>query len=289
MEGAEQMTAPPIPVGLVVVHRPTSSVRPVEMAVAAVLILLAAVLRWAPSRTGPEAGGGLQEAAIASARWASGARRPTFRQSSGAVFAGCAVGLFIGGAGGVLAGLMATAAVLVFGSRRVAEHEERARNRLVAAAPPAVDLFAAALAAGLLPVDAAEVVATAFDGVRLGEAGDPGAAGPVAEIAGRFAAVARSLRRGLDPEAAWRPLSADGATAAVGAAALRSCRTGAPASVTVAKAARDTWNAAEQAAQAQIRSVAVRATAPLALCFLPAFILVGVVPTALGLLTELHP
>jgi hypothetical protein len=53
----------------------------------------------------------------------------------------------------------------------------------------------------------------------------------------------------------------------------------------VAKAARDTWNAAEQAAQAQIRSVAVRATAPLALCFLPAFILVGVVPTALGLLT----
>lgn len=252
---------------------------------------------------------------MVSIRWVSNSRRPTPRQTLGAAFAGCAVGLFIGGPGGVLVGVMAGIGVLVFGSRRVSEKETRARQRLIAAAPPAVDLFAAALAAGLLPVDAATVVATAFQGGPASEAGVPAAADavsvseaglgnridttgsgavveeadPVREIAGRFAAAAQALRDGAEPETAWRLLSVDGATAPVAAAALRASRTGAPASETVAKAARDTWNAAEQAAQAQIRAVAVRATAPLALCFLPAFVLVGVVPTALGLLTELHP
>ncbi|HEU5353941.1 MAG TPA: type II secretion system F family protein [Actinocrinis sp.] len=227
---------------------------------------------------------------MASARWASHATRPTLRQVLGAAFAACAVGLFIGGAGGVIAGAMTGAGLLVFGSRRVSESETRARQRLVAAAPPPVDLFAAALAAGLLPADAASVVATAFNGhASLNDSGSAVPIEPVREIAARFAAAASALREGAEPEVAWRQLSIDGATAPVAAAALRASRTGAPASQTVAKAARDVWNGAEQAAQAQIRAVAVRATAPLALCFLPAFVLVGVVPTALGLLTELHP
>jgi hypothetical protein len=75
----------------------------------------------------------------------------------------------------------------------------------------------------------------------------------------------------------------------IAAAALRSSRTGAPASETVARAARDIWNAAERAAQAQVHSVAVRAAMPLALCFLPAFVLVGIAPTVLGILVELRP
>jgi Type II secretion system (T2SS), protein F len=264
---------------LAVDHKPVASVRPVEIATAVLLVVLAVVLRWAPARS-RSTNGGLHDVAITSARWVSGSRRPTLRQVVGSALSGCAVGLFIGGLGGVFAGLLAALGALTFSSRRVSERETRARNRLIAAAPPAVDLFAAALSAGLLPVDAASVVASAF------AEPDGNAAGPVGEIAERFGAAARALRDGRDPEAAWRHLSADSATAPVAAAALRSCRTGAPASTTVAKAARDTWNAAEQAAQAQIRAVAVRATAPLALCFLPAFILVGVVPTALGLLAE---
>ncbi len=286
------MTMPSIHGLLVVVHRPSPSVRPVELATAAVLTVLAVTLRWAPS--GTHRTRGLQEAAMASARWASHASRPTLRQILGAAFGACAVGLFIGGAGGVIAGVITGVGLLVFGSRRVSENEMRARQRLIAAAPPAVDLFAAALAAGLLPADAASVVASAFhdgdeslEGGKTGTSGNP--AEPVREIAARFAAAARALREGAEPEIAWRELSIDAATAPVAAAALRASRTGAPASQTVAKAARDVWHGAEQAAQAQIRAVAVRATAPLALCFLPAFVLVGVVPTALGLLTELHP
>lgn len=283
------MTGPWANTWLAVTERPDSLVRPVELATAAVLTLLATVLRWAPSRT--RRGDGLQEAAMASVRWVSSARRPTLREVLGAAFTACAVGLFLGGAGGAVAGAVTGIGVLVLGSRRVRESETRARQRLIAAAPPAVDLFAAALAAGLLPVDAATVVATALQGET--DAENSGArcepAEPVREIAARFAAAAGALREGVEPELAWRVLSVDAATAPVAAAALRASRTGAPASETVAKAARDTRNAAHQAAQAQIRAVAVRATAPLALCFLPAFVLVGVVPTALGLLTELHP
>jgi type II secretion system (T2SS) protein F len=275
---------------LIVVHRPNPSVRPLELAAAAMLVLLAMMLRWVPVRARPA--NGLQEAALASAKWASNASRPTLRQVLGAAFAACAVGLFIGGAGGAIAGVMTGAGLLVFSSRRVSESEARARQRLIAAAPPPVDLFAAALAAGLLPADAAGVVATAFLDAGGSFASEQSASDvptePVREIAARFAAAAHALREGAEPEVAWRPLSIDAATAPVAAAALRATRTGAPASQTVAKAARDVWNAAEQAAQAQIRAVAVRATAPLALCFLPAFVLVGVVPTALGLLTELH-
>ncbi|MGH6657075.1 MAG: type II secretion system F family protein [Actinocrinis sp.] len=293
------MTAQWTRILIAVAHKPAPSVRPTEIVTAILLITTAVLLRRLPSRP---RNGGLQEAAVASTRWAATARRPTFRQLLGALLAGCAVFLFIGGGGGLLAGVMATVGALVFGSRRVSESEMRARNRLIAAAPPAVDLFAAALAAGLLPVDAASVVGTAFGAdddrsdasggsVGSGKPEPPRrsvAVGGVGEIAGRFAATAGSLRAGTDPETAWLLLSVDAATAPVAAAAIRASRTGAPAAETVAKAARDTWNSAEQAAQAQIRSVAVRATAPLALCFLPAFILVGVVPTALGLLTQLQ-
>jgi hypothetical protein len=261
----------------------TGSVRTVELATASLFVCLALMLRWAPSRSfGPR--DRWRRAAWAPSRWASGVRRPTARQAGTAILAGCAAGAFIGGSAAVPVGLLVGLGALVLGARRVSDRELRARQRLIAAAPPAADLFAAGLAAGLLPADAALVVATAFGREQGAEGGSPDA-----EIAERFGKAARALHAGTEPDVAWRFLSVDVATAAVGAAALRCCRTGAPAAVTVAKAARDTWGAAEQAAQAQIRSVAVRATAPLALCFLPAFILVGVVPTAIGLLTELKP
>lgn len=313
------MTAPQIAGWMEAAQRPDPSVRPIEVTIAVALVMLAMVLRWAPSRAG---GSALQEAAISSAAWASGARRLTLRQVLGAMFTGCAVGLFIGGPGGLFCGLLSTIGALVFGSRRHSERETRAQLRLVAAAPPVVDLFAAGLAAGLLPADAAAATAAAFDTAALNALDDPEhrdgnaadaehptsrssrfarlhpsrliprtkpAPDPTYEIAKRFGDAAQALRRGVDPETAWRPLSVDGATASVAAAALRASRTGAPASETVAKAARDLWNAAEQAAHAQLRSAVVRSAAPLALCFLPAFVLVGIVPTALGLLAQLRP
>jgi hypothetical protein len=262
-----------------ILHQPGSALRVIEMTCALCLITLAVFLRWGPLR--PHSGGGWRQAARDSTRWLPRPRRPDRRQTLSAVLTGCAVGFLIGGSTGVTVGTGACLAILCVSSRRISERELRARRRLTAAAPPAVDLFAAALAAGLLPSDAAIVVATAFEA--------HGPEDPLRTIAGRFAEAATALREGAEPEAAWRPLMVDGATAAVGAAALRSSRTGAPASLTVAKAARDLWGAAEHAAQAQIRAVAVRAVAPLALCFLPAFVVLGILPTAIGLLAELQP
>ncbi|HEY3872869.1 MAG TPA: hypothetical protein VGM10_31220 [Actinocrinis sp.] len=216
----------------------------------------------------------------ASARW----RKPTVRQVLAAVFAGCAVGIFIGGLGGVFVGPIAATFALAAIMRGASRAEQDRQRRLVASASAPVDLFAAALGAGLLPADAAAVVAIAY-----GSAAPAGReAAPVAVIAERFARSAQALRSGADPEIAWRPLMVDGATATVGAAALRSSRTGAPAARTAAAAAQSCRAAARQAARAEIRAVAVRATAPLALCFLPAFVLVGIVPTALGLLAGLR-
>ena len=264
-------------VWMTILHEPGSSLRAFEATCAACLIAAAVILRSVPLRPAPRRG--WRQATRDSTRWLPRPRRPDRRQTLCAVLVGCAVGFFIGGGPGATIGAGACLVILSVSSRRVSERDLRARNRLIAAAPPAVDLFAASLTAGLLPADAATVVATAFSR-RPDE--------PLSVIARRFAEAAEALRAGADPEIAWRPLIVDEATAAVGAAALRSSRTGAPASTTVVKAARDLWGAAEQAAQAQIRAVAVRAVAPLSLCFLPAFVVLGLAPTAVGLLSGLQ-
>lgn len=315
-------------------YRPDPSARPIELATAIALVMLAMALRWLPSREASASAS--KQPAISAATWSSSPTRPTLRQVLAAAFTGCAVGLFVGGSGGLFCGLLSTMGVVIFGSRRVSESEKRSRLQLVAAAPPVVDLFAAGLAAGLLPADAAAATASAFSPPTPAPNAAPSAPNsasvssplttttastaftasrltsphtsrlnrfrprrlnphpnrpidePTLQIAKRFAEAAQALRQGLDPETAWRPLAADGATAPVAAAALRASCTGAPAAETVTKAARDLWNAADQAAQAQLHSAAVRATVPLALCFLPAFVLLGVVPTMIGILAQLR-
>lgn len=271
---------------------PEAGVRAVEVVTAVALVSAALVIRRAVQPDGSEAGprrrwGTLVLSAVAPTTWSEAPtrwRRPTLRQALLAVFAGCAAGFFIGGLGGIFVGPMAASAALVAGIRGASRAEQDRQRRLVASASAPADLFAASLCAGLFPADAAAVVAVAYGGAApVGRD-----AAPVAVIAERFARAAKALRAGADPEAAWLPLMVDGATAAVGAAAVRSSRTGAPAARTASAAAQTCRAGARQAARAEIRAAAVRATAPLALCFLPAFVLVGIVPTALGLLAGLR-
>jgi hypothetical protein len=285
----------PTSVGLV----PEAGVRAVEAITAVALIVAVLALRRGVQPEGLAADprqrfGASAMSAMASTTWSEASarwRKPTLRQALAAVCVGCAVGLFIGGLGGVFVGPLAATAALVAGIRGASRAEQDRQRRLVASASAPVDLFAASLSAGLFPADAAAVVAVAYGGA--GPVGQEAArvgqeTAPVAVIAERFARSARALRAGADPETAWRPLMVDAATAAVGAAAVRSSRTGAPAARTAAAAAQECRAAARQAARAEIRAAAVRATAPLALCFLPAFVLVGIVPTALGLLAGLR-
>jgi hypothetical protein len=225
-------------------------------------------------------------------------RRPNAPEAVWAILGGVAVGLFVGGPAALPAGLIGTIGTFVWLSRRRAQAALRDKARLSAQIPPLADLFAAGLAAGLQPAQAAVTVAQAFgDGRRTG--GGRTGAGPPSEpdrskltgidlLACRFHDAATAVLAGADPQAAWGALALDEATAPLAAAVIRADRTGAPAAATVGRAARELREAAADALAAEVRAVGVRATAPLTLCFLPAFVFLGVLPTALSLLSRLH-
>ena len=211
--------------------------------------------------------------------------RPTPRRVGTAALLSLSAGLF---ATGTTAAVVFAACGFVAGyglaGRSAAAKETRAAELRLAAAPLAIELFAAGLLSGLLPGQAAGLVVEAF-----GRPGPEPATDPLGQIAERFREAAAILAETADPALAWTALRRDPATELLGTAALRSSRTGAPLAEAVGRAARSARIAANQAAQGQVRSVTVKAAAPLALCFLPAFVLIGILPTALGLLHEFQP
>lgn len=237
-------------------------------------------------------------------------RRPNVPEAAWAVCGGIAVALFVGGSAELPAGLLGAAGILAWLSRRRMKDVLREQARLAARIPPLADLFAAALAAGLQPAQAALTVARAFSsdapvaGARGGGAGrereswpsgpSSGPTPPRGQLSGipllaaRFEDAACAVLAGAQPEAAWSSLAMDATTAPLAAAVIRAGRTGAPAAETVGRAARELREAAADALSAEVRAVGVRATAPLVVCFLPAFVFLGVLPTALGLLPNLR-
>ncbi|MEV0846431.1 type II secretion system F family protein [Streptomyces sp. NPDC049954] len=133
--------------------------------------------------------------------------------------------------------------------------------------PLAADLLAACVAAGAGPVEAAEAV-----GDSLG--------GPVGT---RLAQVAAEIRLGGDPARAWAGFGALPGAGGLARLLERATASGAPAADPVTRLAADCrarWN---RAATARARRAAVLVTAPLGLCFLPAFLVVGVAPVLIGL------
>ena len=67
---------------------------------------------------------------------------------------------------------------------------------------------------------------------------------------------------------------------------IRSDATGAPIAETVTAVADDQRRAARWAAEAAARRAGVLAVGPLALCFLPAFVLTGVVPVIVAVASD---
>ncbi len=183
--------------------------------------------------------------------------------------AGLAVALLVGGVLGVLLG----AAVLLGGPRLLATLEsagDRAsREQLARDLPLALDLLAACLAGGA-PLPAA---------VRAVAAAVPGPCGV------RLARVESALAVGSPPAEAWVAL-AEGDDPVAGAAVralVRAGEGGAPVAAAVARLAGDARAEARAQAEQRARRAGVLAVAPLGLCFLPAFVLVGVVPVVVGL------
>ncbi|MCQ8190891.1 type II secretion system F family protein [Streptomyces rugosispiralis] len=133
--------------------------------------------------------------------------------------------------------------------------------------PLAADLLTACLAAGAGPRRAAEAV-----GGSLG--------GPVGE---RLAQTAAELRLGGEPAHAWGRIGALPGAQGLARALERAGVTGAPAVEPVSRLAAECR--AEQGREAMRRAdrTGVLVNAPLAGCFLPAFLLVGLAPVMIGL------
>lgn len=137
--------------------------------------------------------------------------------------------------------------------------------------PLAADLLAACVSAGASPREAAEAV-----GESLG--------GPVGD---RLVSTAAALRLGGEPVETWGRFGEIPGASDLARCLERAGSTGAPAAEPVARLA-DRLRA-EHARQAAARAGRAQAliTAPVGLCFLPAFLAVGVAPVVIGLATGL--
>lgn len=136
------------------------------------------------------------------------------------------------------------------------------------------DLLAACLRAGLPMAGAARAVA-------------PGAPEPLGEALRRAADL---LALGADPATAWERVAVAGAGRAdveevesLARMARRSARSGASLAVAVGELAEQRRAAVEDAAAARAERAGVLIGGPLGLCFLPAFVCLGIVPVVIGL------
>lgn len=147
----------------------------------------------------------------------------------------------------------------------------RQQQRLRADLPLLLDLLRACLCGGA-PLQAA---ATAVGQAVGGPAG------------ARLGRVTAALTVGVPPALAWVELAGDRPeTDPLGPAAralARSATTGTPAVDVLGRLADDARAESRTAASEAARRAGVLAVAPLGLCFLPAFVAVGVVPVVVGL------
>jgi len=185
--------------------------------------------------------------------------------------AGAAALVFVSGPPGVPAGAVgAVVTWVVIG--RAEPAGVRLRRRAVARdLPYVVALFAAALRAGAAPADAIGQVCLALPG-------------PASD---RLGAVAARLTLGLDPVQVWSSLADDPPLVGLGRTLARAHATGAPVVAAVERLADDLARAGRAESEERARAVGVQAAVPLGLCLLPAFVLIGIVPLVVALLTSL--
>jgi Flp pilus assembly protein TadB len=174
----------------------------------------------------------------------------------------------LGGPAGMVLGIPLGVGALM-GSRWLLRGRARAPDSLLLAS--SWDLLAACLRGGL-PVPAA---------VRAIAADVPE---PAAEA---LRHTAELLALGADPVAAWAPALAEPSTAELARGARRSARSGAALAAVAEGLAAAVRSGADDLAEAKAQRAGVAVTGPLGLCFLPAFLCIGVVPVVIGLATRL--
>jgi Flp pilus assembly protein TadB len=147
----------------------------------------------------------------------------------------------------------------------------RRRARLAADVQHVVDLLSAAVSAGASPAHALHEVASLCDDVT----------------AETLLHWSRRLRWGSEPGEVWADMAAHDELGALGQALLRSATSGAPVSASLVRLAEDERARHRGAVEARVRQIEVKASAPLGLCLLPAFVLLGIVPLVAGAVSGL--
>lgn len=203
------------------------------------------------------------------------ARSPLGRSRRLVVAAGTGVtlALLVGGGPGALVGVVVGGVTAWVLGRAEPAASRRDRRRMEADLPYAADLLAAALRAGARPESAAAAVGAAIGG-PLGE---------------RLLRVEHALRLGAPSAEAWACLGDSPAAVALGRVAVRSEHSGAAFADALRRQADDLRAARAAAADAAGRRAAVLIVLPLGLCFLPAFVLAGLVPVIVAVLGDVLP
>lgn len=231
--------------------------------VLALLVLAAALLCWVdrplrlPQRTPPVAGSA-----------GGGPLRPVLLGGAAAA----AVVIVRPGAF-VLASIMGVvvAAAVRWDARRQAAAVDVVRGEVAVVC----DLWAACLEVGM-PTGGALAAALEVLGERN--------TGPAVR---RLAQVAGLLQVGADVERAWRPAEDDPWLSPIATAARRSQQAGADLAATVREQGAAVRRAEAGADERRAQRAGVLMTAPLTLCFLPAFICLGLAPVVIALVGTL--
>jgi pilus assembly protein TadC len=153
--------------------------------------------------------------------------------------------------------------------RRVRLDDSRLAARTGRDLPRAADLLAACLATGLSPPAALRAVADAVGG----------------PVAARLRAAAAGWQAGIFPGVPARAGRQDPVDRLL-RGLRRAAQTGAPLADTVLDLAADERDRARWDALERARRAGVHAVGPLAACFLPAFVLLGVLPVVVGIATQ---
>ncbi|MEO9322728.1 type II secretion system F family protein [Nocardioides sp. C4-1] len=185
--------------------------------------------------------------------------------------AGAAGATFVGGSAGLVAGVVAAAAVWVVVGRSEPPDARRRRAEVRRDLPAVVALLAAALRSGAASAEAVGLVARAL----------PGAA------ADRLGPVVARLQLGVAPATVWADLAADADLAPLGRTMARAQDSGAPVAAAVERLADDLARRARADVEDRARAVGVKAAVPLGLCLLPSFVLIGIVPLVAALLESI--
>jgi Flp pilus assembly protein TadB len=180
--------------------------------------------------------------------------------------------VFVGGLVGLVAGLAGAVIAWQVLGRAESPADRRRREELERDLPTAVHLLGACLDAGAATSGALGTVAGAL----------PGA------VADELLVVRRRLALGVDPVTVWRSLAEHPQLRPLGRSLARAHQSGASVRVAVEALAVELAAQSRGRTDALARSVEVRAAAPLGVCFLPAFVLLGVVPMVVGVFSAMR-